>query len=401
MEFKELGVEGRLVACLAGMGISAATDVQCGVIPVVMGGGSVVATSRTGSGKSLAYLLPLVQRLQGSGEGCAVGSVSALILTPTRELAQQVGAVCANLTSGTDISVVTIYGGVEYEPQRVALAALPDIVVATPGRLLDLMQQGAVRCDALQFFILDEMDQMLNLGFRDAIFSLAEGRKGDAQTLCFSATLNDDIQQLIDTLFTGEYHRVNCGDNMAVAEITQQGYYVTMEMMDHLLLHLLGSDKPKRAILFTRSRGMADRVAELLCIRGFMAEAMHSERSQTAREHILERFRCGETTILVATDVVARGIDVVDVDYVYNYGMPLEPQQYLHRIGRTGRAGHSGVAVTLSPPTESDLVVAACKLMRKNIPMSVNHAFVTPDLQRQIATPAKGGVKGSKSRRKR
>ncbi|MFI3239493.1 MAG: DEAD/DEAH box helicase [Bacteroidales bacterium] len=393
MEFKELGVEERLVTVLSGMGITVATDVQCGVIPVVLGGECVVATSQTGSGKSLAYLLPLVQLL-----GCKCDSaVSALILTPTRELAQQVGAVCKGLIGCTDISVVTIYGGVEYEPQRVALAATPDIIVATPGRLLDLIEQGAVRCDSLRFLILDEMDQMLDLGFRDAIFSLAKGRVADAQTLCFSATINEQIQQLIDELIANAYTRVSCGcDNLAVAEITQQGYYVTTEMMDHLLLHLLNRDKPQRAILFTRSRKMADRLAELLRTRDLVAEAMHSERSQTAREHILERFRTGETAILVATDVVARGIDVADVDFVYNYGMPLEAEQYVHRIGRTGRAGRTGIAITLSPPNESDLVIAACKLMRKNIPMSTNHAYTTPDLQRQITTPTK-----RKSKRKK
>lgn len=387
MEFKGLGVEERLVAVLSGMGVSVATDVQCGVIPAVLGGASVVATSQTGSGKSLAYLVPLVQLLRLKRDGV----VSALILTPTRELAQQVGGVCKGLIGGTDISVVALYGGVEYEPQWVALAATPNVIVATPGRLLDLIQQGAVRCDSLRFFVLDEMDQMLDLGFRDAIFSLAKGRCSDAQTICLSATLNEQIQQIVDELIVGGYQRVSVGgDNVSVAEITQQGYYVTTEMMNHLLLHLLKNDKPQRAIVFTRSRKMADRVAELLRSREIMAEAMHSERSQTAREHILERFRRGETQVLVATDVVARGIDIADVDCVYNYGMPLEAQQYLHRIGRTGRAGRSGRAITLSPPNESDLVVAACKLMRKNIPMSMNHAYTTPDLQREISLPRKG-----------
>ncbi len=392
--FNNLPIAEPLQALLIQMGITNPTPIQTLAIPFIAKGGGVVVRSQTGGGKTLAYLLPIISRMSRGGE-------RALVLAPTRELAQQIGALAARCCEAMGLRSTTIVGGVEYEPQRIALEAEPEVVVATVGRLVDLVEQGVARLDGVDFFVLDEVDQMLDLGFRDSLVRLASFRGKGAQSVAISATMPEGVVDALAELIPS-YELVEVeGERAAVERIEQRGYYVEFAMMDALLIHLLGVESPERSILFTRSRKMADRLSKLLCERGFASEAMHSERSQTAREHILERFRGGETKVLVATDIVARGIDVEGVDYIFNYGLPLDVEQYIHRIGRTARGGESGVAITLSPPEDCELVSETCRFMRQNIPMSTTHPYATPAVVKSLTAPKKGAKKAPKSRARR
>ncbi len=367
-----LGLDHHIVEALRGCNITIPTPVQRLVIPRILAGESLVARSQTGSGKSVAYLAPLVQLLRG-GEGVA------LVVVPTRELVQQVGRVAQQI--GADLDVAQIYGGVEYDAQLEALARSPRLIISTVGRLQDLIARGDAELDGLQYFILDEADQMVDMGFREDIISLMKYRAEGAQTLCFSATLNEDVEGVV-----GDIPRVECdGKPLAAQSIEQRAYYVEQGMMEHLLLHLLRGGDSSRVIVFCRSRKMVDRLTEVIRGAGFSAEAIHSDRSQAAREHILDRFSGGETNILVASDLIARGIDVLGVEVVYNFGLPTSVEQYIHRIGRTGRAGASGVAITLLCADEQRALGEICATLRQTIQVVASHPYMTPSVTAALA----------------
>ncbi len=382
MGFQGIGVCPEVTDKLNEIGVVNPTPIQLLVVPRAVVGESIVARSQTGSGKTLSYLIPIAQRLKGRQR--------ALILAPTRELVQQIGAVCGSITA---LNHVVIYGGVEYAPQREQLAQTPDVIISTVGRLKDLICQGVANIESVDFFVLDEVDQMLDLGFREDILQLCTLRSAECQTLCFSATLPAQVEEVIAEVIPSQHFRAEVeAESLAVERVEQTGYYVSRDMMSHLLIHTLQSKPPQKGIIFTRSRKMADTLTSLLKEREIQAEAIHSDRSQSAREHILSRFKSGETPLLVATDVIARGIDVEDVDVVYNYGLPLESEQYIHRIGRTARAGRHGRAVSFCDPSEKPLIDKVCKLMRRHITMSVNHPYATPDIVRALSassTPKK------------
>ncbi len=378
IRFEELGVAPRFVETLESQSIVLPTSIQSLAIPRILSGASVVVRSQTGSGKSLSYLLPIVQMLQSDP------SRRALVLLPTRELAQQVGRVVESLGAG--FGVATIYGGVEYAAQREALVGSPQIVVATPGRLEDLLELGvADLLLGVDIFVLDEVDQMVDLGFREAITRLAALRSEFAQSICVTATFGDGVGEVVEAIVGANIELVeDCEAPLAAQRIVQRAYFVEQSMMDQLLLHLLRTNSPRRAIIFCRSRKMADRLAELLRSSSFAAEAIHSERSQVAREYIFERFRVGETQYLVATDLVARGIDVEGVSHVFNFGLPQSPDQYIHRIGRTGRAGASGEAVTLLCVDERRLLASICSAMRQSVAIVDAHPYLTPAVTRAL-----------------
>ncbi len=367
--FESLGVDVGLCDALRGQGIVEPTSVQDVAIPMVLRGDDLVVRSQTGSGKSLAYVLPIVQ-----GDGVA------LVLVPTRELVRQVGGVFEGLGCG----VAMIYGGVDYEPQREVLASGVRVVVATPGRLLDLMEQDVTALEGLRYFVLDEVDEMVGMGFRDPIITLARRREESTQTLCFTATLGDDVRSTIEDVVGSVEVVEDKSRALAAQKIVQRAYYVENSMMDQLLLHLLRQKSPARSILFCRSRKMADRLTVVLKDSGFSAEAIHSDRSQAARDHIMRRFAEGETRLLVATDLVARGIDIEGVTHVFNFGLPLTPDQYVHRIGRTGRAGAEGEAITLLCPDEQKKLSQTCATMRQNIVVEMSHPYMTPAVTRAL-----------------
>ncbi|MFI3304749.1 MAG: DEAD/DEAH box helicase [Rikenellaceae bacterium] len=387
--FEELGVAPQFVEMLLSQTIVAPTAIQRLAIPRILGGETLVVKSQTGSGKSLAYLLPLLQCLVDDG------SRRALILLPTRELVLQVTRVVTSII--TTLPIATIYGGVEYALQRETLAAAPRLVIATPGRLEDFISQGVEGLSGFDSFVLDEVDQMVDLGFREVIERLSALRAATAQTLCFSATLSQSVKEVVESV-VGQVELVeDRAAPLAAQQIVQSVYYVEQSMMDHLLLHLLRTKQPTRAILFCRSRKMADRLSELLRANSFSAEAIHSERSQAAREYILQRFHDAETTLLVATDLMARGIDVDGVSHVFNFGLPQSPDQYIHRIGRTGRAGASGEAITMLCADERKLLDATCSTMRQHIAVNYAHPYMTPAITSALS---QGSKPKSKSKRR-
>ncbi len=381
MQFSDLGVSQDIVIHLGGESICEPLPIQERVIPLALSGRSLLVSSQTGSGKTLSYLLPLVEQLRAAS---TQGGVRALIVAPSRELAQQIGSICDPLCRLAALSSTTIVGGVEYEPQREALASNPDIIVATPGRLLDLLEQGAAQIEGLHHLVIDEVDQMLDLGFKEPITNLAKLRGEAAQTLCFSATLPKEVVEVVSTL-SPSIEQISIEQPLSVESIEHLGYYVSFEMMDHLLLHLIRREQAEQAIIFTRSRKMADRVVGVLKNNNIEAEAIHSDRSQAAREHILERFRTAQTKILVATDVIARGLDVDSVTHIFNFGLPQSPEQYIHRTGRVGRAGRSGVALSLFTPDERRMVDAICRLMKRHIVIDNQHPYLTSEVSRALS----------------
>ncbi len=394
MTFETLGVAPQFIAQLEAMNIVVPLPIQQCVIPSALRGESLLVSSQTGSGKTLTYLIPLVQRLVSSDNS----SAKALILAPTRELAQQIGVVCAQLCQGTSITSAVIVGGVSYQSQHDALALQPDIIIATPGRYVDLLEQGVIAKSGVEYFILDEVDQMLDLGFRETIVALAQLRSDSATSFYFSATLPADVVDML-TLLSPTLTRLSLSDEpMTVASVEHLGYYVEFEMMDRLLIHLLRTETPQQSIIFTRSRKMADRVVGVLSENGITAEAIHSDRSQVAREHIIARFRSGETSILVATDVMARGIDVDSVTHVYNFGLPQSAEQYIHRCGRAGRVGRSGKALSLFTPEEKPILDVICRLMRRHVVIDTTHPYMTPNITRALSTPSNVKKKGKKQR---
>lgn len=387
--FKDLGVSDFFTNHLKLKDIITPTPIQELVIPKILEGETPLILSNTGSGKSLAYLLPLLQRLKLDS-----GRVEMLILVPTRELAQQVGATIDMLYGEEGVSyAAVIHGSVAYEAQIELLKAKPSIIVATVGRLKDLMAQGELSIDGVGAFVLDEVDQMLDMGFGDDVVSLARCRRSDCCSCFVSATMNDKIFEIISSIDS----RVECmeivSNSKIVSEVVQRAYYCEKNYMDNLLIHILRKRESGATIVFTRSRSMADRLAEVITANGLVAEAFHSERSQKARDYILERFRSGETPIIVATDVMARGVDIENIAYVINYGLPLNADLYIHRIGRTARAGRFGTALTICEPNDMDLLMSIQKSIRKTIEVDNSHPFYTSSVTKMLVGLGKGRKK--------
>ncbi len=377
MDFMELGVECRLTEILNERGITAPTTIQMSVIPAALNQRSIIARSQTGSGKSLAYLLPMLQNTRKGGQ--------LLILLPTRELAAQIGELSAPLTHALGLNQIVIYGGVEYEKQKSAMSHNPQVIIATPGRLQDLINQNIITLDNLSRLVIDEVDQMVSLGFKEPIIELANYRTQDAQCILLSATLPQSVMETITTIAPNGQLIENNEQPLSAQNITHTGYYVEQSLMMQLMLHVVKRCNPRRAIVFCRSRKMADNITQQLCNAGYKSESIHSDRSQAAREHILSRFKSYETTLLVATDVIARGIDIEDVTHIFNFGLPQTPEQYLHRSGRTARAGKSGESISFICPDELKMVNAICSLMKRQIIISTTHPYTTQELTKQLA----------------
>lgn len=347
--FKELGLSEKTLAAVEKMGYSDPTPVQEQAIPFALAGRDVVAAAQTGTGKTAAFLLPTMDTVgkarKGQGPVC-------LIITPTRELAIQIDRVAVSIAKETKHRVLTVVGGQKYDPQISALKRGIDILVATPGRLIDLMDRHVVNLKDIEVLVLDEADRMLDMGFWPSVKKIVAKVPEEHQTLFFSATISGDVMTNVGALLK-DPEFVEIARKGTTAEGIEQ-YIMPVEHAQKidLLTEMLKAKGGHRVIVFTRTKSRADSCTKRLTKSGFRAQAIHADRSQSQRQRALESFRTGKTDILVATDVLARGIDVSDVSHVYNLDVPNNPEDYVHRIGRTGRAGEEGYAITFVGPEE-------------------------------------------------
>ena len=363
--FSDLGLSEAVLKAVETLGYEQPTPVQAQAIPYVLEGRDLLAAAQTGTGKTAAFLLPTMSRL---GHSERHRGPKMLIVTPTRELAQQIADVCATIEGRTHHRSYTVVGGVGYEPQKAALRRGLDILVATPGRLVDLIEQGEAHLDDVEVLVLDEADRMLDMGFLPAMRKIVSQTPPSRQTLLFSATLDEDAIGGIRDLVT-DPAVVEIAHKGSVAEtIDQFALPVSLEAKNALLPEVLKHEGPKRVIVFCRTKHRADAACRRLRRANISCAPIHGDRSQNQRERALRAFRDGSCDVLVATDVLARGIDVSDVRYVVNFDVPVDAEDYIHRIGRTGRAGEAGWALTFVTENDCDELYAAEKLMGKIVP---------------------------------
>ncbi len=348
--FSDLALSESLLYAVAELGYQAPTPIQRMAIPPALAGHDVLASAPTGSGKSAAFGLPILSAVLNNPR-----ETGALILAPTRELAQQITEHLRLLARHTNIRIAPIYGGVKAAPQINALRKKAEIIVATPGRLMDLVQQGEARLASIEYLVLDEADRMLDMGFLPAVKRIIAQMPKRRQTLFFSATLNTTVKSLANDLLRDPV-RVNVAvETQAADTVTQSVYAVDQHKKTELLVELLKDNRIYSALVFTRTKARAERLAGALSRHSVEAERIHGDRTQSQRARVLEGFKKGRYRVLVATDVAARGIDINDLGHVINYDVPSEPSDYIHRIGRTGRAQKSGDAITFVSAEETDL----------------------------------------------
>jgi ATP-dependent RNA helicase RhlE len=369
MKFEELGLAETLLRAVSAEGYTTATAIQAAAIPPVLEGRDVLGCAQTGTGKTAAFALPTLHRL-GLAETRVNGrgrKIRALILAPTRELVIQIAESFRVYGKHTSLRSTVIYGGVGQGPQVKALNNGVDIVAATPGRLLDLMQQGYVDLSQVQTLVLDEADRMLDMGFVHDLKRIVAKAPAKRQTLLFSATMPPAIRQLADQWLV-EPVTVKIGAESRTADkIKQSVYHVDQEQKTRLLTELLAGEEWKRSLVFTRTKHRADRIAKFLEKSGISADAFHSDKSQSSRQKILARFKSPKPVVLVATDIAARGLDIDMVSHVINYDLPADAENYVHRIGRTGRAGAEGVAVSFCDGTERSALKAIERVIKQTI----------------------------------
>jgi ATP-dependent RNA helicase RhlE len=375
--FQSLGLAPKLLRALEEQGYTEPTPIQYQAIPEALDGRDVVGSAQTGTGKTAAFLLPILQRLEDGPSR----TLRALVLTPTRELAEQVLRSARAYGRHVDLKSVAVYGGVRMEPQTSALKEGVDIVVATPGRLLDHMARGHVEASKLQTLVLDEADRMLDMGFARDVHRILDSLPTERQTLFFSATISGDVDRLARRALK-EYAAVEIGRRAEVADGVEHVLVAVDKPRKRSLLAKVLEVLPKdRTLVFTRTKHGAEVVANHLRREGNDVAALHGDKTQGARSEALSRFKRGVTRVLVATDVAARGIDVDDIGLVVNYDVPRDPEVYVHRVGRTARAGAQGVAMTLMSPDEWTSMSDVEKLMGRTFSREIVPGFepaVTP-----------------------
>jgi len=377
MQFKDLNLIDPLLHAVEDQGYTKPTPIQQQAIPHVLAGRDLIGLAQTGTGKTAAFALPVLQRLMDITEDRSKKKrfVQVLVLAPTRELAAQIGDSFDAYGKHTPFKQLTIYGGVSQRPQVDKLKRGVNIVVATPGRLLDLMDQGVLWVNRVEMLILDEADRMLDMGFLPDINRIIEKLPNKRQTLLFSATMPPDIRQLTQTIQHDPVEVAVVPESTPVEQIEQQVYFVEKSNKRKLLTHLLDENNMHRTLVFTRTKHGANRLSQQLSKAKFKSEAIHGNKSQGARQRALANFKRGKTQVLVATDIAARGIDVDDISHVVNYDLPNETESYVHRIGRTGRAGAEGIALSFCAVDERDYLMDIERLIQMHIPVMTEHPF--------------------------
>ncbi len=381
MTFDSLGLSADLLKTVAEEGYLTPTPVQTGAIPLVLEGRDLLAAAQTGTGKTAAFVLPILDRMRkhaNTSFSPARHPVRVLILVPTRELAMQVDESVRTYGRTVPLRSTVVYGGIPIEPQIKALRAGVEILVATPGRLLDHVGQRTVNLGQVEILVLDEGDRMLDMGFLPDIRRILELLPPRRQNLLFSATFSEEIRNLSGSILTDPAKVEVMARNTAAEAVQQLVYPVDRDRKEALLAHLIRKGDLRQVLVFTRTKLAASRLASRLDREGLDAVAIHSDRSQPERTRALEGFKLGEIRILVATDVAARGLDIEDLPVVVNFELPWNPQDYIHRIGRTGRAGATGEAISLVCIDETDLLRGIQRMLRTAIPWTVEDGFI-PD----------------------
>ena len=377
--FSKLGLSSPACASLARLGYETPTPIQTEAIPLVLTGVDLLARAQTGTGKTAAFGLPMIERLLTAGATASRVTPRALVLVPTRELAVQVHQALSAYAAPTRLRLVTIYGGVGMGGQIQALRRGTDIVVATPGRLIDHLRRKTVDLSAVEVLTLDEADRMLDMGFLPALRTVVATLPRRRQTLLFSATLPEAVIRL-SAEFTRDAVRVNVSaEHVVAATVTHQVHHVAVERKRDVLTHILTQDGTAQALVFCKTKRGANRVGEDLGQRGVRTGIIHGNKSQNARSRALDDFKAGRVRVLVATDIAARGLDIAHLPLVVNFDLPLVPEDYVHRVGRTGRAGQHGRAVSLVSASEAGLLrqiqqVVAAPLERVAAPIVATDA---------------------------
>lgn len=375
MTFSELKLIKPLLLALDKVGYNEPTPIQQQSIPHILQGKDIFGCAQTGTGKTAAFSLPILQLMTTQQNQSQPRKTRTLILAPTRELALQISDNFKQYAGGLNIAHTTIFGGVSQVNQVKDLRRGVDVIIATPGRLLDLMNQGHIRLDAIQYFVLDEADRMLDMGFINDIRKVIAKLPAKKQTLFFSATVSPEIKKLASGLLKDPVSVAVNPVSSTAALVSQSVYYVKKEDKRSLLTYVLKNGKIEHALVFTRTKRGADRVAKDLNKFGIRAEAIHGNKSQGARERALKGFKDRSIRILVATDIASRGIDIDKLSHVINYEIPEVAETYVHRIGRTGRAGSSGTALSFCTKEEMPYLKDINKLIKKSIDVVNSHPF--------------------------
>jgi ATP-dependent RNA helicase RhlE len=385
--FTDLGLDGRLLQALAEEGYTTPTPIQRDAIPAALAGRDLLGIAQTGTGKTAAFGLPLLHRLANAGGRPPRGGCRALILSPTRELASQIADSLKAYGRHLGLSVAVVFGGVGYGPQRTALARGLDILVATPGRLQDHLDQGSARLDRVEALVLDEADQMLDKGFWPAIRKMLPRLPAQRHTMFFSATMPAEVARLAGEILKDPVRVEVTPVSSTVDKVEQKLIFVEAGGKRRVLAELLRGEGVGRALVFARTKHGADKVVKNLAADGIQANAIHGNKGQSQRERALAEFRTGRAPVLVATDIAARGIDVDGVTHVIQHDMPDTAEAYVHRIGRTARAGASGIAIALCAPDEREKMQGVEKLIRQEIPSEDRRDDVSINMRRMAGRP--------------
>ena len=371
MQFADLALDALILKAISDQGYQSPTPIQQKTIPVILQGKDVLGGAQTGTGKTAAFTLPILQKLIAQPKSLEPKQIRCLVLTPTRELAQQVADNIAAYARHLPLKTAVFYGGVSINPQLDAAQGGLDILIATPGRLLDHLHQGTISLYQLEVLVLDEADRMLDMGFIHDIKRIMAKLPPLRQTLLFSATFSKEIKELADNLLNSPELIEVATANSASAQVQQLAFRVDSQRKRELLSHVIGARNWRQVLIFSRTKHGADRLSKQLALDGIEAAAIHGDKSQGHRSKVLQDFKNGELRVLVATDIAARGLDIEDLPIVVNYDLPHVAEDYVHRIGRTGRAGRFGMAVTLVTPDDLPMLRQIEKMIQQVIEQQV------------------------------
>jgi len=395
MSFENLNIIAPLQRALEKEGYTTPTPIQALAIPHLLKGKDLMGIAQTGTGKTAAFVIPVLQRIAQDNRAPVPGVPRALVLAPTRELAAQIGQSFATYGQYIRFRQTVIFGGVSQGPQVKDLSRGVDVLIATPGRLLDLMNQGYIKLKGVEFFVLDEIDRMLDMGFINDVKKVVAALPGKRQSLFFSATMSPETGELAERLLTDPV-RVEAAPQATTLEcIEQRVFFVDQDDKNPLFLKLIKEGDLKRVLVFTRTKHRADKVAMMLAKNKINADAIHGSKSQNQRTKAMHNFKSGRLQVLVATDIAARGIDVDDISHVINYDLPNEPESYIHRIGRTGRAGADGKAFSFCAADERSYLRGIERLTRTKVEV-VEHQYHSERARNAVGAAAEPTPRGSR-----